>query len=50
MVRLLINHPKFDSINEKSEDGKTALHLGKYLNVFKSIVFYFIIQSINVCA
>ena len=34
MVELLINHPTFNSINEKDEDGATALHLGEYLNIF----------------
>ena len=33
VVRLLINHSKFNSINEKNEDGQTALHWGEYFNI-----------------
>ena len=34
VVELLINHPTFNSINEKDKDGATALHKGEYLNIF----------------
>ena len=34
MVSLLISHPKCN-LNDKDEDGWTALHFGEYLNTFK---------------
>ena len=34
VVELLIKHPTFYSINEKDQNGKTALHEGVYLNIF----------------
>ena len=40
MVCLLINHPKFNSINEKDKDGETALHYGEYLYIFKLIIIF----------
>ena len=40
MVHLLINHPTLNSINEKDEYGRTALHYGEYLNIFKLIILY----------
>ena len=38
MVLRLINHPTLISINEKDGNGKTALHTGEYLNIFKFII------------
>jgi len=37
VVHLLINHPTFNSINEKDKEGRTALQWGEYLNIFKLI-------------
>jgi len=34
VVHLLINHPTFNSINERDKDGRTAIHNGEYLNIF----------------
>ena len=34
VVHQLINHPTFNSINEKDKYDKTALHKGEYLNIF----------------
>ena len=41
VVSLLINHPSFNSINEKEGYSLTALHYGEYLNIFISIVLLF---------
>ena len=35
VVELLINHPTFNSINEKDKNDQTALHKVEYLNIFK---------------
>ena len=43
MVNLLINHPTFNSINEKKKDEETALHYGKYLNGFKLIILFILL-------
>ena len=44
MVHLLINHPTFNSINEKNDyDGQTALHYGEYLNIFKLIILFILL-------
>ena len=46
MVHLLINHPTFNSINEKNKYGRTALHYGEYLNIFKLIIsFVFLFKA-----
>ena len=37
MVRLLINNPQC-KLNDKDELGRTALHWGEYLNLFKLII------------
>ena len=38
MVHLLINHPTFNSINEKDKDyERTALHYGEFSTIFKLI-------------
>ena len=42
VVHLLINHPQCH-INEKEEDGKTALHYGEYLNIFKLIILFILL-------
>ena len=39
---MLINHPKCN-INEKDKDGKTALHKGEYLNIFKLIILFILL-------
>ena len=38
VVSLLINHSRFNSINEKDILGRTALHEGEYSNLFKLII------------
>jgi len=43
VVHLLINHPTFNSINEKDKDGQTALHYGEYLNIFKLITLFILL-------
>ena len=43
MVHLLINHPTFNSINEKFEYGRTALHEGEYLNILKLITLFILL-------
>ena len=43
MIHLLINYPTFHSINEKDKDGRTALHDGEYLNIFKLIFLYILL-------
>ena len=44
VIRLLINNERCN-INEKDEDGQTALHKGEYLNIsinyfFSNYIFY----------
>ena len=45
MVHLLINHPTFNSINEKFEYGRTALHEGEYLNILKLITLFILLSK-----
>ena len=42
VVSLLINHPQCD-LNEKDEDGRTALHFGEYSNIFKLIILFILL-------
>ena len=42
MIHLLINHPQCN-INEKDKGGKTALHDGEYLNIFKLIILFILL-------
>ena len=45
----MLENPKFNSINDKDKDVKTALDLGEYLNIFKLIILFILLfkASIN---
>ena len=48
VVSLLINHRSFICINEKESNGQTALHLGKYLNVFILTIWFVLLFKASI--